>query len=88
MLLACSLDANACMSAVLFKVLYCKIKNVFFTFVFVFVYPLCEEYYKPISAQYCITDCTILIPKRTLLDFQTNWTYSWNVLSGQNSIHM
>ena len=80
----------SCCTVLLYFSRYCtvRLKMFFFTFVFVFVYSLCEKYYKPISAQYCITDSTIWVPKRTLLDFQTSWTYSWNVLSGQNSIHM
>ena len=41
---------------VLFKVLYCKIKNVFF-FVCLFMYCLCEKYYKPITVQYYIANC-------------------------------
>ena len=67
---------------------HCKTKKVFFTFVFVFMYSLCEKYYTPITAQYSLTDCTSWVPRLTLLDFQTNWTYSQNVLSEQNSIHM
>jgi len=55
-LLACSLDASpVCQmlywSPVLFKVLYCKIKNVFFIFWFVFMYYLYGKYYKPITLQ-------------------------------------
>ena len=37
-------------TTVFFKVLYCKIKNVFFIFLclFLYTYYLCEKYYKPI----------------------------------------
>ena len=61
-------------STVLFKVLYCKIKNVFFIFCvcLFFMYYLCEKYYKPITVQYYIADW---VPRLTLLDLWTNWTY-------------
>ena len=38
-------------TTVLFKVLYCKINNVFFIFCvsLFFMYYLCEKYYKPIK---------------------------------------
>ena len=39
-------------TTVLFKVLYCKIKNVFFIFCLFVMYYLCEKYYKPITVQY------------------------------------
>ena len=61
-----------------FKVLYHKIKNVFFTFCFVclfFMYYLCEKYYKPITVQYYIADCVSRVPPLTLLDLRTHWTY-------------
>ena len=60
-------------TTVLFKVLYRKIKNVFFTFVFVcfFMYYLCEKYYEPITGQYYIADCVSWAPRLTLLDLQT-----------------
>ena len=46
--LACSLPANPCMpTAILIKVLYCKIKNVSFIFLCLFfMYYLYEKYYK------------------------------------------
>ena len=40
-------------TTVLFKVLYYKIKNVFFIFL---MYYLCENYYKPITVQYYIAN--------------------------------
>ena len=61
-------------TTVLFKVLYCKIKNVFNFFVFGMYY-LCEKYYKPITVQYCTADHVSWVPKLTLLDLGTNWTY-------------
>jgi len=44
-------------TTVLFKVLYCKIKNVSFIFLCFLMYYLCEKYYKPIVVQYYITNC-------------------------------
>ena len=52
-------------------VLYCKIKNVLF---FAFN-TLCEKCYKPITVQYYIADCVSWVPRLTLLDLRTNWTY-------------
>ena len=62
---------------VLFKVLYCKIKNVSFIFCIClfFMYYLCEKYYKPITVQYYIANCVSWVPRLTLLDLRTNWTY-------------
>ena len=39
------------------------------------MYSLCEKYYKPITVQYYIADCVSWVPKITLLDLRTNWTY-------------
>ena len=39
------------------------------------MYNLGEKYYKPITVQYYIADCVICVPRLTLLDLQTNWTY-------------
>ena len=36
---------------------------------------LCEKYYKPITAQYCIVSCVSWGPKLTLLDLQM---HAWN----------
>ena len=44
-------------------------------FVFFKMYYLCEKCYKPIAVQYYIADCVSWVPRLTLLDFQTNWTY-------------
>ena len=62
---------------VLFKVLYCKIKNVFFISCvhLFFMYYLCEKYYTPITVQYYIANCVSWAPRLTLLDLWTNWTY-------------
>ena len=53
---------------VLFKVLYCKIKHFYLSFVFV-TYYLYEKYYKPITVQYCLADYVSWVPKLTFLDF-------------------
>ena len=55
-------------TAVLFKVLDWKIKNVFFVCVCLFiVYYLWEKYYKPSSVQYCVADCVNLVLRLSLL---------------------
>ena len=59
---------------VLFRVLYCKIKN-FFVCVWSFTYYLCERYYKPITVQCHIVICVSWVSRLTLLDLPTNWTY-------------
>ena len=63
-------EASYC-TTILFKVLYCKIKKVFFIFVFIF-YVLCEKYYyRTVYTAYCVS----WVPRLTLLDLWTNWTY-------------
>ena len=42
-----------------------------FFLVCVFVYYLCEKYYKSTTLQYYITDCVRWVPRLTLLDSQT-----------------
>ena len=39
------------------------------------MYDLCEKYYKPITVQYYIANFVSWVPRLTLLDLQTNWTY-------------
>ena len=41
-------------TSVLFKILYCKIKNFFYFLYLFFVYYVCEKYYKSITVQYYI----------------------------------
>ena len=69
-------------SLVLFKVSYCKIKNVFFIFcVCVFMYYLCEKYYKLIIVQYYMVDSVSWVPRLNLLDLTNKLdlgTRSWN----------
>ena len=59
-------------AVVLFKVLYYKIKNVFFIFCvcLFFMYYLCETYDKPITVQYYlyVADFVSQVPRLTLLD--------------------
>ena len=82
--------SDVAVTIVLFKILCCKIKNVFFIFWFClfFMYYLCEKYYKLIPVQHYIADCVSWVPRLTLLDLQTNWTYKYaglkNVLSKCN----
>ena len=53
-----------------------KMFSLFFVFVcFSCTYYLCEKYYKPITVQCYIADCVSGVPRLTLLDLQTNWTY-------------
>ena len=61
-------------TTVLFKILYCKIKNVYFLCL-LFMYHLWEKYCKPIAVQYYTVDCVSWVPRLTLLDLRTNWTY-------------
>ena len=49
-------------------------------------YYLCEKYYKPIEVQYYIADCVCWVPRLTLLDLWTNWTYERAL--GMQQVHM
>ena len=42
---------------------------------FCFFNVLCEKSYTPITVLYYIADCVNWVPRLTLLDLQTNWTY-------------
>ena len=55
-------------ATVLFKVLYCNIKNACFCLCLLFMYYLCEKYYKPITVQHCIADWVTWVSRLTLLD--------------------
>ena len=48
--------------------------SLFFAFVF-FMYYLCGKYCKPITVQYYIADCVSWVPRLTLLNLRTDWTY-------------
>ena len=63
-------------TTVLFKVLYCKIKNVFFIICLFTMHYLCENYYQPVPVQSFIADCIAdsWRLRLTLLALQTNWT--------------
>ena len=61
-------------TTVLFKVLYCKIKNIYFLFVF-FMHYLFEKYYNPITVWYYAASCVSWVPRLTLLASGTNLTY-------------
>ena len=39
------------------------------------MYYLCEKYYKPMTVEYYIADCISWVPRLTLSDLQTEWTY-------------
>ena len=39
------------------------------------MYHLCEKYYKPLRVQYYTANCVSWVPRLTLLDLQTIWTY-------------
>ena len=60
---------------VLFKVLYCKIKNVLLIFLCsFFCADMYEKYYKPMRVKYDIAKCISWAPRLTLSDLQTNWS--------------
>ena len=68
-------------TTLLLKVLYCKIKNVFFIFCVFFMYYLCEKYHKPIIVQYNLANCVSWVPTLALLDLTNKldlWTCSRN----------
>ena len=47
----------------------------FYFFCLFFTYYLCEKHYKPIRVQYYIAHYVSWVPRLTLLDLKTNWTY-------------
>ena len=57
-------------TTVLFKVLYCKVKNIYFCVCFLCTYYLCEKYYKCITVQYYIQiyihNCVSWVPRLTV----------------------
>ena len=71
------LDASCCTGLLYFS-RYCTVRlKVFSLFLgcLSFMYYLCEKCYKPITVQYYIADCVSWVPRLTLLDLRTNWTY-------------
>ena len=76
-------------TTVLFKVLYCKIKNVFFIFCLFFTYYLCEKYYKPNTVRYYIANCVSWVPRQTLLDLlleQNSFVYKGLIVPGFSTV--
>ena len=57
-------------------------------FVFVFMCYLCEKCYKLITIQYYIVKSVSLVPRLTLLDLGTNWTYEWALGMGLTCSHV
>ena len=49
-------------------------------------YYFCEKFYKPITVQYHIANCVSWVPRLTLLDLWTNWTYECAL--GMELVHM
>ena len=47
---------------------------------------LCEKYYKLITIQYNIAYCVSWVPRLTLTDLQTHWTYE--LAPGMELSHM
>ena len=85
-LLACSLDASPCMPAIVLyywtfpgtvvsTVQYMVRLKMFSLFLFL-IYCLREKYYKTITVKYYIADCVSWVPRLTLLNLWTVWT--WN----------
>ena len=50
------------------------LKKHFLYFLYFLMYYLCEKY-KPVTVQHYISDCVSWVPRLTLLNLQTNWTY-------------
>ena len=50
------------------------------------MYYLCENYYKPITVPYYIANYVSWVPRVTLLDLRTNWTYEHAL--GMEPVHM
>ena len=57
-----------------------------FHFCLLFMYYLCEKYYKPTTVQYYITNHVNWVPRLTLLDLRANWTYECTL--GTELVHM
>ena len=67
----------SCCTVLLYFSRHCTVRLKMFSLFFVlfFMYYLYEKYYKPITVQYYIADCVSWVPRLTLLDLRTNWTY-------------
>ena len=51
-----------------------------------FMYYLYEKYFKSVTIQYYVVDCVGWIPRPTLLNLETSWTYKHAL--GMELIHM
>ena len=69
----CKTRGDIASTAIIFKVLYCRIKNVSLFLCFLMHY-LYENYYKTYTVQYYIAFCVDWIPRLTLLDLPASWT--------------
>ena len=64
---------------------YCTVRlKMFYFLCLFFMYYLCENDYKPVTAQYYIANCVSWVPRLTLLDL-TNKLDLTNALSERNS---
>ena len=53
-----------------------RLKIFIFCVCFLYTYDLCEKYYELYyTVQYCIAYCVSWVPRLTLLDLETSWTY-------------
>ena len=66
---------TSCWTVLLSFSTYYTIRLKMFSFCLLFICYLCEKYYKSITVQNYIVDCVSWVPRLTLLDLQTNWTY-------------
>ena len=63
-------------AALLYFSRYCTVRLFALFFVFVLLmYYLCKKNYKLIAVECYIADCVSWVPRLTLLDLWTNWTY-------------
>ena len=66
----------SCCTVLLYFSRYCIVRLKMFYFLCLFFkYYLCEKYYKTITVQYYTADCVSWVPRLTLLDLWTNWTF-------------
>ena len=76
-----------CCTILLYFSRCCTVRlKMFYYLCLVFIPCLCGKNYKPIAVQYYIADCVSGVPRLTLLDLWTNWTYEHAL--GMKLIHM
>ena len=89
------LYASCCTVLLYFSRYYTiRLKNCFFLFFLClcflmclfFMYYLYEKYFKSVTIQYYVVDCVGWIPRPTLLNLETSWTYKHAL--GMELIHM